>query len=160
MTATNSRTQAFRDHDHAKCASVSLRLAEDHCAARGLRFTEIRRRVLGILLESHRALGAYDVLERLKEEGRAAQPPVAYRALEFLVEQGFVHKIEGLNAFMACAMSGDEHDALLMICRECKRVAESDLSSHLAGIEHLADSLGFLVERSVVEVEGLCPDCR
>lgn len=160
MTAKPQRTQAFRDHDHSKCARASLRIAEDRCAKLGLRFTDIRRRVLGILLESHQALGAYDVLQRLTTEGRAAQPPVAYRALEFLVEHGFAHKIEGMNAFAACALSGDDHDALLLICRICKRVAESDLSSHLSGVDDLARMIGFRVERSLVEVEGLCPDCQ
>lgn len=160
MASKVDRARAFSDHDHAKCVSASMRVAEDRCEAVGLRFTDIRRRVLGILLESHQALGAYDVLQRLIEEGRAAQPPVAYRALEFLVDQGLAHKVEGMNAFTACALSGNEHDALLLICRNCKSVAESDLSSHLTGIDSLAESLGFDVERAVVELEGLCPNCR
>ncbi|MBU0861441.1 MAG: transcriptional repressor, partial [Alphaproteobacteria bacterium] len=101
MTATG-----FDRHDHSACVSDAISSAEQHCAAADLRLTPVRRRVLEILLESHAALGAYDVLARLDAEGLGSKPPVAYRALGFLVDNGFAHRIEGLNAFIACAHPG------------------------------------------------------
>ena len=87
----------FAHHDHDTCVSEALAAAEARCAAEGLRFTPVRRKVLDILLQEHRALGAYDILDMLREEGLGSQPPVAYRALDFLVTHGFAHKIERLN---------------------------------------------------------------
>ena len=84
----------FAQHDHGHCVASALLAAETACKARGVQFTAVRRRVLEILAEAHAALGAYDVLARLSAEGLGSQPPVAYRALSFLVEQGFAHRIE------------------------------------------------------------------
>ncbi len=97
---------AFDAHDHGACMAANLAAAEALCASRGVQFTPVRRRVLEILLESHGAMGAYEVLARLDAEGLGKQPPVAYRALSFLVEQGFAHRIEKLNAFVACMHPG------------------------------------------------------
>ena len=107
----------FEKHDHRTCISVGLAAAEAHCLAEGLRFTQVRRKALEILLQEHRALGAYEMLSRLSDAGFGSQPPVAYRALEFLVAEGFVHKIERLNAFIACAHPGANHAPAFMICR-------------------------------------------
>ena len=131
--------------------------AESTCADRKVQLTPVRRRVLEILLESHAAMGAYDVLARLDAEGLGSKPPVAYRALGFLVEQGFVHRIERLNAFVACAHPGASHDPAFMICRGCGKVAEAQANAALA--DPAAQS-GFVVEQTVIEAEGLCPACQ
>ena len=99
-------TQAFDRHDHRACVREAICAAEAACAAAGERLTPLRRRTLEILLESHSALGAYDVLARLEAEGFGSKPPVAYRALGFLVDNGFAHRIEGLSAYVACARPG------------------------------------------------------
>lgn len=91
----------------------------------GARLTPVRRRALEILLEAHRALGAYEVLERLRADGFGGQPPVAYRALEFLAAMGLVHRIRRLNAFAACMRPGEAHQALFLICRRCEALAEA-----------------------------------
>ncbi|RMD92342.1 MAG: transcriptional repressor, partial [Alphaproteobacteria bacterium] len=91
---------AFAPHDHRACAAAALARAEARCRESGLRLTPLRRRVLEILLESHRPLGAYDILARLRADGRPAQPPVAYRALDFLVAHGLAHRLHSLNAFL------------------------------------------------------------
>ncbi len=93
----------FEPHDHIGCIADAITVAEARCTANGLQMTPVRRRVLEILLQEHVALGAYAILERLRQEGLGSQPPVAYRALDFLVKHGFVHKIERLNAFVACS---------------------------------------------------------
>lgn len=104
--AKESDPVGFEPHDHSHCVKSAITTAEKYCADNGLRFTPVRRAALDILLREHRALGAYDVLDRLRDAGFGSQPPVAYRALDFLVACGFAHKIERLNAFIACAHPG------------------------------------------------------
>lgn len=149
---------AMRAHDHDNCVSRVLDEAEAATSASGARFTPVRRRVLEILLESHVALGAYDILKRLAAEGLGDKPPVAYRALDFLVEQGLAHRIESLNAFVACMHPGQTHNPAFMICRDCRAVAEA--SGAPDAIAKDAARIGFQVETTVVEAEGLCPKCQ
>jgi Fur family transcriptional regulator, zinc uptake regulator len=134
--------------------------AERRLIDAGQRMTPVRRRALQILLESPRALGAYEVLERLVADGFANQPPVAYRALEFLEEQGLVHRIRRLNAFTACMHVGKAHAPAFLICRACHAVAEAPATAVAAALETAARALHFTVERSTIEALGLCPACR
>lgn len=121
--------------------------------------TPVRRKVLELLLQEHRALGAYAILDLLREAGFGSQPPVAYRALDFLVEHGFVHKVERLNAFVACAHPGLSHSPAFMICRLCDAVAEARSAPSKGELGDAARAAGFQIERTVVEAEGLCPSC-
>ena len=149
--------QGFERHNHATCISDALRSAERICARADLKLTPVRRRVLEILLESHAALGAYDVLSRLDAEGLGSKPPVAYRALGFLVDHGFAHRIEGLNAFIACAHPGSDHAPAFLICRGCRTVAETRATAPLGAA---AAQTGFAIEQTVMEAQGLCPACQ
>lgn len=148
----------FEHHDHAACVADALQTAETCCAERKVQLTPVRRRTLEILLQEHRALGAYDILGQLAEEGLGSQPPVAYRALDFLQSQGFVHKIERLNAWFACTHSGQSHSPIFLICRNCNQVVESTLPGE--GLRQAAKDAGFQIETTVVEAEGLCPTCQ
>lgn len=150
---------AFARHDHAHCAADALARADAICAERALRLTPVRRRALEILLESHRALGAYDVLTRLAADGFGNQPPVAYRALDFLEEQGLVHRIRRLNAFAACMHPGESHAPAFLICRACDRLAEAPAEPIRAALTEAAAAVGFTVEGSNIEAVGLCPAC-
>jgi Fur family zinc uptake transcriptional regulator len=150
---------AFDPHDHGSCRTEALATAETLCAARGLRMTRARAFVLETLLESHGAMTAYQVLDRMREAGLGGQPPVAYRALDFLVANGFAHRIERLGAYVACTRSGSDHPAAFLICRSCRRVAETAIDGPPPAIA-AADAAGFEVERIVVEAEGLCRLCR
>lgn len=150
----------FQHHDHAACVRETLRRAEAHCAAQGLRLTPVRRRSLEILLAEHRAIGAYDLLGVLAEDGLGSQPPVAYRALDFLVKAGFAHKIEALNAYIACTHLGADHAPAFLICRKCNTVAEADTAPAQGRLGAAARASGFIIERTVVEAQGLCPDCQ
>jgi len=151
---------AFQPHDHAHCCGDVLAHAQALAVEGGLRLTPVRRRTLEILLESHHALGAYDVLNRLAAEGFGKQPPVAYRALEFLVEQGLAHRIRRLNAFTACMNPGTLHAPAFLICRACNSVAEAPAAPVRAALDAAAIALGFAIERSNIEAVGLCPTCR
>lgn len=150
----------FEPHDHVECIDDALAIAEERCAARGLHLTPVRRRVLEILLQEHVALGAYEILDRLRKEGRGSQPTVAYRALDFLVSNGFAHKVERLNAFIACSHPGQAHSPAFMICRNCETVAESRSMPARGALGAAARTVGFNIERTVVEAEGLCPACQ
>ena len=150
----------FAKHDHGTCIATALAQAEARCAGEGLRLTPARRRVLEILLEEHRAIGAYDVLERLQAEGLGAQPPAAYRALDFLVTHGFAHRVEGLNAFIACAHPGRAHVPAFLHCRGCGTVAEAAVHADAGLLGDAAAESGFDIETVVVEAKGLCPACR
>lgn len=158
VTVPALNADPFGRHDHGACIAGSLAAAEARAAALGLQFTPVRRRVLEILLESHRALGAYDILARLSAEGMGAQPPVAYRALAFLVDNGMAHRVERLNAFVACAHPGTRHDPAFMICRACRKVAEGEAAP--GGPIGTETTRGFRIEQTVVEAEGLCPACQ
>ncbi|WP_296428416.1 transcriptional repressor [Yoonia sp.] len=149
----------FETHDHARCINASVTSAEAVCGRDGLRFTPVRRKALEILLQEHRALGAYEMLDRLRDAGFGSQPPVAYRALEFLVANGFAHKIERLNAFIACAHPGATHSPAFMICRLCNSVAEAQSTPTRGALGEAARAAGFQIERTVVEAEGICPAC-
>jgi len=144
---------SFERHNHSRCVATSMKTVEQHCADQALKFTPLRRRVLEILLQNHKAMGAYDVLAELD---KGSQPPSAYRALDFLVQHGFAHKIEGLNAYIACATPGAEHSPAFMICRSCDLVSEATTGAPL-GTE--AAQAGFVVEQATIELQGLCPNC-
>ncbi|MHA3977345.1 Fur family transcriptional regulator [Halovulum sp. GXIMD14794] len=149
---------AFERHDHGACMHRAAERLEADCAERNLRLTPVRRRVFEILAEGHKAMGAYDVLSRLRDEGMGSQPPVAYRALDFLVEAGVVHRIHRLNAFIACVHEGAHRPAFL-ICRECRRVEETELPKARTALAEAAEEAGFTLERSSIEAVGLCPEC-
>ena len=149
----------FDPHDHRACIDAALRTVEDRCRAEGLQLTPVRRRVLEILLARHRALGAYEILDHLGKEGFGTQPPVAYRALDFLIHHGFAHKIERLNAFVACSRLGAAHAPAFLICRLCGRVAEATAAPDRGALAQAASATRFEIERVVVEAFGVCPAC-
>lgn len=153
-------TVGFDRHDHAGCIRGSVSAAERHCAGQGLQLTPVRRRVLEMLLDQHRAMGAYEILDMLREEGLGSQPPVAYRALDFLVAQGFAHRIEKLNAFVACASPEADHTPAFLICRLCNAVAETHAQIDRDALGRAAKDTGFTIERTVVEAVGVCPNCE
>lgn len=150
---------AFTPHDHHECQSQALDAAEALVAAQGARLTPVRRRTLEILLEAHRAMGAYEVLDRLAAEGFGRQPPVAYRALEFLVQHGLAHKLQRLNAFAACLHPDQDHAPAFLQCLSCEKLAELPAASVRAALADLAAEAGFTVERATIEAVGLCAAC-
>lgn len=164
---SNQRTQfgdgqnaiGFQPHDHNNCVSHAIKAAEETCQKQGLRLTPVRRKVLELLLHEHRALGAYAILDMLREAGFGSQPPVAYRALDFLTAHGFAHKVERINAFVACAQPGETHSPAFMICRVCDAVAEALALPVKGSLGDAARASGFKIEKTVVEAEGICPDC-
>ncbi|MCE9662378.1 transcriptional repressor [Halomonas sp. M5N1S17] len=136
-----------------------LQQAERQCQRHGVRFTPIRRRVLEMIAGASGGLKAYDLLDRLAVEHAAARPPTIYRALDFLIEQGLVHRIESLNAYVACPCPEHAHGFQLLICRHCGRVEELHLDDVNHQLNIQARQLGFRVERQTIELLGSCDIC-
>ena len=152
---------ASRPHDHSRCVSHALAEAESICTRQGLRLTALRKRVLELVWQSHKPLGAYDILAVLSEQdGRRAAPPTVYRALDFLLENGLVHRIASLNAFVGCSHPAHAHQGQFLICRSCHAAIELEHAAISAAIVSGAQSVGFVVEGQTVEVLGLCAGCQ
>lgn len=147
-------------HDHEGCVVQATATADRVCREKGLRFTRLRRRVLELVWSSHKPVGAYDILEQLNTEGRRAAPPTVYRALEFLIEAGLVHRLDSLNAFVGCADPSNSHTGQFLICRACRTVAELDDQEISATVQRTAANLGFTAVHQMLEIQGLCEVCR
>jgi len=158
--AENVRSFPAPDHDHAHCAASALSRAEAICRAKNARLTALRQQVLAAVWESHRPIGAYDILARMNAGGGRAAPMAVYRALDFLQEQGLVHRIASLNAFVGCAQPGALHTAQFLICRDCHTAAEFDSAPLKDALARTIDASGFAVDSQIVEITGLCPNCR
>src|SRR5467141_906258 len=147
-------------HDHDRCSSDAMAAAEVLCAQRGQRLTAIRRKVLAALLGSHKPLGAYEIIDRLALKGPRLAPITAYRALEFLRENGLVHRIESRNAFIACVHN---HAAgalvVFLICERCGAVGEASSTDVAATLTSAAGAVGFTPKSPVIELTGVCTHC-
>ena len=147
-------------HNHATCTAELLARAERTCERRGSRLTGQRREVLNCVAQSHSAVGAYDIIERMAGLGPRPASITVYRALDFLEAHGLVHKIESRNAFVACSHPHEGKPAALLVCEKCGLVAELDAPEMFEALQTAARSQGFAVHRSVVELTGLCAICR
>lgn len=143
-----------RSHDRR------LDQAAELCRTRGQSLTPLRRRVLEIVLEAGRPLGAYDVMEVLAEERGRVAPPTVYRSLDFLQDQGLVHKVLSVNGFVACSETARPHAAEIFICRHCGNAIEVARKAADPRLEETAAELDFAIESVVLEVRGRCADCR
>jgi len=167
-TAQSDAYFAGTDHDHGSCVSNALDSAASVCQQRGVRLTPLRRQVLELVWQSHRPIGAYAVLEALQAGRRdaaadgevsAVAPPTVYRALDFLLGQRLIHRIESLNAYIGCVHPGARHAAQFLICNGCGSAAELESQALSTAIDGAAADAGFAIERVAVEVAGRCPDC-
>ena len=146
---------------------TSLERAEALCQMRGVQLTPLRRDVLRLVLEAEAPIGAYALLDQLKASRAKAAPPTVYRALDFLLEQGLIHRLERLNAFMGCveALEGHDHDHAhdhphqFLICRGCGATREISDHGGANAITAAAAKAGFSAARATVEIEGLCGKC-
>jgi Fur family zinc uptake transcriptional regulator len=148
-------------HDHDRCASDAIAHAEAICTARKERLTPIRRRVLEALLASHQPLGAYELIDRLATQGARPAPITIYRALDFLREQGLVHRIESRNAFIACVHNHASHDPVVfLICEQCGAVGEAASAAVADTIKNASRAAGFTPKTPVIEISGVCAHCK
>jgi Fur family zinc uptake transcriptional regulator len=130
------------------------------CEGRGVRLTDLRRQVLGLILDRDAPTGAYHLLDQLRSTRHGAAPPTVYRALEFLQEQGLVHKLESRAAFVGCiAEEAHDHAAQFLICRTCGKVTELEDHELAHALEDAAKRMGFKVGKATIEAEGQCASC-
>src|SRR5215207_7289257 len=148
-------------HDHGRCTADAIAHAEQVCAKRAQKFTPIRRQVLQALLSSHRPLGAYEVIDELAKTMPRPAPITVYRALDFLMENGLVHRIESRNAWHACAHDHAETSMVaFLICEHCGSVGEIPAAPVAQSVNAAARALGFAPKMSVVEIAGTCTHCQ
>jgi Fur family zinc uptake transcriptional regulator len=134
---------------------ISMASARFHCEENNLRFTNPRQFVLEILLKSNRPMGAYDVLKQLGKFINNPKPPTAYRAIDFWREQGFIHKVESLNAYIACCEDHKHNNTHFLVCDDCNNVEE--LHTHQNNNTRIPD--GFISKRTFTETHGTCGQC-
>lgn len=133
---------------------------EDICAARGVRLTPQRKRVFELICASLKASSAYELLEQLKATEPQAKPPTVYRALDFLLEQGFIHRVESTNSFIqCCSCNAHKHYSHLLICDKCNNVIELQDDSLVALLAGNAEKHGFNITNHVIESHGVCQSC-
>lgn len=150
----------YRSHDHDACISQAIEDAHRICRESGARMTRLREQVLALVWQSHRPLGAYDILDTLNALGRKAAPPTVYRTLDFLQRMGLVHRIASLNAFVGCNQPGHRHTGGFLICSQCHNTLEIESIGIRQAIESASLEHGFQHSGAVIEVTGLCPVCR
>ena len=162
MPVTQDR--AYQAHNHNQCIRDALAMAHTICLQRGARLTPLREKVLELVWTSHSPIGAYGVLAELtKQESRPAQPPTVYRALDFLQEQGLVHRLSSINAYIGCTHP-DSHSntycSSFFICNNCHIAIEVESENITQALENSAQDHGFAINGAAIELTGLCCNCR
>ncbi|MFE8070196.1 Fur family transcriptional regulator [Marinobacteraceae bacterium S3BR75-40.1] len=150
----------YEPHDHSACRSQALAEAEQLCARRGARLTAIRQQVLELVWQSHRPLGAYDLLGELNAEGGRTAPPTVYRALDFLQQMGLVHRIASLNAYIGCPRPSQQHRGCFLICQQCQNVLELKAEGVNQALGEATRAQGFSMADATIEISGLCSNCQ
>lgn len=158
---SSSVTNPFKKHSHSKCINEALRSAEKLCGEKNIQLTALRKRVLELIWSSHKALGAYAILELLGQEGVKPAPPTVYRALEFLLNSGLIHRINSLNAFIGCTHITSQHiGTYFLICKNCNNIQEVQDNVVDKRILALAERNYFSVSTQALEISGLCQSCQ
>ena len=133
---------------------------EGICASRGVRLTPQRKRVFELIFSNKKASSSYELLEQLKVSEPQAKPPTVYRALDFLLEQGFIHRVESTNSFICCcSCNANKHFSQLLICDKCGTVIELQDDSLVTLLASNAEKHGFQLTNHVIESHGICQSC-
>lgn len=146
-------------HHHVHDAQAFVDAVKSLCVQKNLRLTPIREQVLGLIAEQIKPIKAYDLLEKMRAEVGANAPPTVYRALDFLLEHGFIHKLASINAFVACHHPSIEHSVPFLICDSCQSAIELEDESIAENLNQKAKALGFKTRAQVLEVHGICKQC-
>lgn len=151
---------AHQPHNHQLCVKDALSTAQQVCKNNGAKFTQLRKQVFELIWCSHQPLGAYRIMDMLAaSETRRVAPPTVYRALEFLLEQGLIHRINSLNAYIGCPHPDQPHDNYFLICKSCHNAMESSQTAFQTAIAATVNPLGFTVMEANIELVGYCQTC-
>ncbi len=137
-----------------------LHEAEKHCLARGARLTPSRRQVLSLVIDYPDVVKAYDVLKDLQKIKKNAAPPTVYRALDFFVEMGILHRAESLNGFVFCPHFSQEHSSIILSCSQCGKVCELAADKQIQALINFCQVQGFALVNSPLVLNGWCKDCQ
>jgi len=152
---------ACQQHNHALCIDEALSAARKLCQGKKVRLTSLREKVLELIWQSHKPLGAYALMDMLSEAAtRRVAPPTVYRALDFLLEQHLIHRINSLNAFIGCPAPHTQHQNQFLICRDCGNASECVDAPLNQAIDTASQNAGFSIEQYSVEITGLCANCQ
>lgn len=152
---------AVESHRHSACPIADhLAQIEQQCREQGIRLTPLRREVLALVLSAQKPIGAYELLAQLGRNGRSAAPPTVYRSLDFLMEQGFIHRLASINAYLSCCHPEHRHQSVFLICTECQRTDELSVATLAQPLQALTTQKQFKVQQSLIEISGLCRDCQ
>ncbi len=153
-------TRSEQHHRHVHAPMRFVHEVESACERRGLRLTPLRKRVLELIAGDEKPVKAYDLLDRLREHTGKSAPPTVYRALDFLLENGFIHKLESINAYTGCHHPSERHSAPFFICDQCGHATEFCNSEVAELLMKHAHELGFVPQAQTLEVHGICARCR
>ncbi len=146
-------------HNHQRCMQQALQKAEHICLEQGAKLTPLRKNVLELVWRKHQAIKAYDLLALLGDDQAAAKPPTVYRALDFLLEHGLIHRIDSINAYIGCIHPDEHHPCMLFVCEHCAEVDEICDTELFDTLRHNAKNKGFSVNYQTIEIKGLCKKC-
>lgn len=159
MSKPINEQELQQPHNHKTCMAQALQSADKICAKKGIRLTPIRRRILELICTSHRAMGAYELLDLFREEDAKAKPVTIYRALDFLIGAGLIHKVESINAFIGCLHAEEQHQSVILICDQCKNAFELEASPVYDSLFKLSKSIQFKPTSLTMELHGICNAC-
>ncbi len=172
MTKASSVSDHLHDVQHFNADDVSARLvsAIEQCRHRGVRFTPLRQQIYELVLQAKQPVGAYDLITQLQQkrllavdneqQAKNVAPPTVYRSLEFLLSEGLIHQLTSINAYVPCCHPRAEHAAAFLICDYCQRVQECSSLPVQEMMSFAEQDVGFMVNRSVIELSGRCQDCQ
>jgi Fur family zinc uptake transcriptional regulator len=156
---TNAKI-VHQHHDHERCINAALLRAKSLCTEKKARMTVTRETVLRLLWQSHKPLGAYHLQDQLAAiSGRSIAPPTVYRAIEFLLQLGLIHRIHSLNAYIGCPFPDSEHSNVFLICDHCGTAAEVSHNTINNALQSTCDKLNFKLQSQAAELFGLCSKC-
>ncbi|MAW34619.1 MAG: hypothetical protein CMQ81_00750 [Gammaproteobacteria bacterium] len=145
--------------NHKISIDEALKKAEIICNKKGVKLTKLRQKVLTLILKNHGYVKAYDLLNDLKKNDASAKPPTVYRSLDFLMEHGFIHKIQSLNAFVGCSHPDEHEDCYFLICKECKNIEECCSNTVKKVLTSTSGKNNFSPNQVTLEITGICQDC-
>ncbi len=149
----------WQRHQHSTCVKQALKKAEKICTDNKCRLTPIRKKVLELIWKSHKPIKAYDLLAQLSSEDFIEKPPTVYRALEFLIENNLIHRIESQNAYIGCNTNHETSDSKFLICDSCNEVEELSEPKIQKTLDEVSKKQGFTPSLVNVEVHGTCAQC-
>tara|TARA_B100001248_G_scaffold180359_1_gene137194 strand:- start:1034 stop:1489 length:456 start_codon:yes stop_codon:yes gene_type:complete len=145
--------------NHKISINEALKKAEIICNKKGVKLTKLRQKVLTLILKNHGYVKAYDLLNDLKKNYASAKPPTVYRSIDFLMEHGFIHKIQSLNAFVGCSHPEEHEDCYFLICKECKNIEECCSNTVKKVLTSTSGKNNFSPNQVTLEITGICQDC-